>query len=183
MPLPPRLTLSYIAFAAITSRLASLTRMYHPVPHADPHRTSTRSQDLYFHHPWFLRLFTSWVFLERANVAISEAVCGAVVMWGGGERDGKGTPVTGYRLFRSRRAIIVSILYALACLNGGLKLNRNVEWAGKAVGTAVRSRISRSLAYMTTANFRFYHFEIGNIRNAFMLSRLSCKRLLVIQRA
>jgi hypothetical protein len=71
------------------------------------------------------------------NVAISERrvalPCGwLLVMLGGRKREEeKRTPRPGSRLFRSSRAIIVAILYVLACLNGGLKLNRNVGWVGR----------------------------------------------------
>lgn len=92
--------------------------------------------------------------------------------------------MTGYRLFRSRRAIIVSIIYALACLNGGLKPNRNVEWAGKAVGTTVRADYQKSLAYMITEIFFSAFFQTGNIRNGFIVVKaIMQKGLLVIQRA
>jgi hypothetical protein len=65
---------------------------------------------------------STWVFLGRQRRHLRR-VCTAVVMW----RGPKKVTSTGYCQFRPRRAVIVSIIYVLAFLNGDLKPNCDVE--------------------------------------------------------
>lgn len=74
--MPFRPASPYITFAAIFP-LSFLTRMYHKYP-TPIHMERQPGARICISSPLRLGVFTSWVFLERANVAISEAVCVAV---------------------------------------------------------------------------------------------------------